>query len=288
MLRSLVLSVLLAALALGPALALRAEVDRDAALVPYFKQGFRESQALAREDTELGSVHAVLLEEGDGVARHRAVLFVFATRGDQRTLLHQAEYPWATLERLADIDADGKLDLVVHAGTGGNCWTCGWVEAFTLTPAGARTLIAPERFQSLEDVDGDGKLEAIESEAKWEFYEGLCHACSPRVERIHRLTSSGWNECSEAFPDYYRTSVATLEKQLEQQASHNSADWDDYQMGTLISILLNRVRLGEKDEAWKAFQARVQAWRARLTKDEDEGRARIDAILDALRRDLKL
>lgn len=287
MLRSLVLSVLLAALALGPALALRAEADRDAALAPYLKQGFRESQALAREDTALGSVHAVLLEEGEGVARHRSVLFVFATRGAERTLLHQAEYPWATLERLADIDGDGRLDLVLHAGTGGNCWTCGWVEALTLTPAGARPLIAPERFQSLEDIDGDGKLEAIEADARWEFYEGLCHACSPRVERIHRLTGTGWTECSQAFPGYYRKSIATLEKQLDQQAAH-STDWDDYQMGTLISILLNRVQLGEKDDAWKAFHAKVQAWRARLTKDEVEGRARIDALVEALKRDLKL
>jgi len=287
MFRPLLVPLTLVLLALAPALALQAQPDHEDALVPFLKQGYREAQAMVHEDAHLGTVHAVLLEEGEGAARHRNVLCVFATRSGATKLIHQAEYAWATLERFADVDHDGKLDLVVRAGNGGNCWACGWVEAVSLGPDHADVLIPPERFQQLEDLDGDGTLEAIATDARWEFFEGLCHACSPRVERIFRRRKGEWVEASSEFPAYYQRSLEALTAQLERQARENTADWDEYQLGTLISILLNRTQLGERAPAWKAFTDRIAAWKKRLGPDEDEARARLDTIVSALQRELK-
>lgn len=274
------LTTLLLALSLAPALALRAQPEHDEVLIPFLKQGYREGQSIARDDARLGMVHAVILDEGEGVARHRSQLFVFATRGAQRSLIHQAEYAWAALDRLADIDGDGQLDLVVRAGTGGNCWTCGWVEAVTLTATKALPLLPPERFQQLEDVDGDGVLEAIAADARWEFFEGLCHACSPRVERIHRRTSGTWVDASAAFPAHYRRAIETLTLQLDRQTKENPADWDEYQWGTLTSILLNRLALGQSEAAWKDYDERIAEWAKRSDAD---GLARLRSLVDALK-----
>lgn len=267
------------ALSLAPAFALRPTPEHDEVLIPYLKQGYHEGQSIARDDAKLGVVHALVLEEGEGVARHRSLVFVFATKGDHRALIHQAEYAWAALDGLSDIDGDGNLDLVVRAGTGGNCWTCGWVEAVTLTADRALPLVPPERFQELEDVDGDGTLEGIASDARWEFFEGLCHACSPRVERIHKRTSGAWVDASQAFPAHYKRAIESLELQLEAQAKENPSDWDEYQFGTLASIALNKLALGDSN-AWKDFDLRIEDWRKRA---DAEGLTRLNALVAALK-----
>jgi hypothetical protein len=252
-------------------------------------QGFVRVQELSHRAPDGRLMRALLLEEGEGATRHRAVVVVLGgPAGTSGRPVYQVEHAWARLVSLGDVDRDGTLDLVVRAGNGGACWTCSWIEAVSLPASGSPSpMVPPQTFQSLDDLDGDGVPEGIQVEDGWEVYEGLPRSCSPRVDRIFQRVRGSWVEASRRFPGYYRQNVAELEKTLGQPPAGGDEP-DDRELGGLISLLLNRRKLGEEATAWAAFEARIAARLAGLSAEEGETRTRIESLVAALQRDLRL
>jgi hypothetical protein len=281
-----VCTLALAVLSLTPARAISVPAASGLLIDGYVNDGFKAAGELKREWPALGLVTATLLEEGDGLARHRARLIV-STGGGNRVLLDQ-EYAYATLVSLEDVDHDGTLDVVVRAGNGGDCVNCSWMEAKSIATDRVSDLVPPGKYQDLVDIDHDGVAEAIAIDPRWEYYEGLCRTCSPRIERIFRRKGGAWVEASREFSAFYHGRVRALEEDLSRAAKASPGEWDDQQLGTLLSIMLYRRQLGEDAEAWKHFEQQMLQWRDGMSPQESEAQARITGLISALKRDLKL
>ncbi len=68
----------------------------------------------------------------------------------------------------------------------------------------------------MEDVDGDGALEALVSDDTFENELGLDHADSPGVTIIYKLTDGRFVEASADYPQYYDPQISEIEAQLSQ------------------------------------------------------------------------
>ena len=251
------------------------------------QEGFRITQRLTRAIGGEGMLLAQVMEEGlSDASRHRARVLLFESQGKWMRLVRSEEFPWAQLVKIDDIDRDGNLELVFQVSTGGNCWTCNYVQIWSVRREGVVSVLSPETFQTVEDLDGDGIVEALALDTRWEDYSGLCHACSPKFERVFRPVQGRWVEASQSYTQHYQKSLDALLERLGREEKESGSSWDDYRMGTLISILLHRIQLGQATEGWREFDARVENWRGSMLSSAPEQRAHLDEVLNRLRIDL--
>jgi hypothetical protein len=252
------------------------------------REGAHVTQRITWSEGSGDPLAAIVVEDGAADASHHAarVLLYAGSAGYQR-LLREEEFPWVHLERFADIDRDGTVELVFQAFTGSNCAGCSYVQAWSVSKGGVRSLVPPEKYLSLEAVDGDGTYEAISLDPRWESYAGLCHASTPRIERIHRLTRDGWVDVSSTYGGRYRKALAALNEKLDSEEKDSGGAWDDGRMGTLITILLHRLALGEEEIGWREFSRQICAWKDSMGFSLAEPRAHLDEIVEQLRRDLR-
>jgi len=157
---------------------------------------------------------------------------------------------------VADINKDGFKEFVVTGSTGGNCWTCMYLRIFQTKNHQVIEFLPdlPETqvIFGIQDLNDDGFKELLVSDAQWEFYMDLCHACSPSVSLIYKWEKDKYLDRSGEFPSYYDEEI----KELEQEIKDMSADEQgtDYYMGRAISIFLNYLEKGEKEKGWEVFK----------------------------------
>jgi hypothetical protein len=157
---------------------------------------------------------------------------------------------------VADINKDGLKEFVITGSTGGNCWTCSYLQIFQVKDHRVIDLSADfpdaQVIIGLRDLIGNGLEELLVLDAQWEFYMDLCHACSPSVNLVYKWEKDKYLDRSGEFPSYYDEEI----KELEQEIRDMSADerGTDYYMGRVISIFLNYFEKGDKEKGWEVFK----------------------------------
>ncbi|GBD34468.1 hypothetical protein HRbin35_00190 [bacterium HR35] len=163
---------------------------------------------------------------------------------------HTIEY------RLKDIDGDKIPEIVLNLWTGGNCWQCRWIEILKIRNERIEKIKIdyPEesmekwlKLIELEDLNNDGVEEIIALDSRWEFYQNVCHACSPEVYVIFSLEDGVYKISLKNFPNFYENEIKRLEKILN-NGYYSSYSNEEYYFGKLISLLINYIFKGEKEK----------------------------------------
>src|SRR5262249_10314778 len=131
-----------------------------------------------------------------------------------------------------DINGDGLPEILVQSSSGGNCWSCNPVEIYQVKEHKA-VLIAAAPIQKIADLNGDGKLELIVADGRWEFYGDLSHAASPAPKLIYGWSDGRYINMSRDFPDFYRKEVENLKASINEAKSTITAEEgsDDFYIG---------------------------------------------------------
>ena len=236
-----------------------------------------------REVTSLGKRSlAVLFEDPkDDGARMLRLYFVpdGATAPTSVELYSEQIVSFGTYEDpktvAVDLNGDGRKELVVSAANGGNCWQCSRVLLYTLEGNGAR-LIASEPMR-LEDLDGDGRVELLVGDTRWEAYDDFSHAAAPGGTLVYTWRDGAYVFAGSDAAAYYDGKLAELRAGLAESVASirpDEANGDELYLHYALSIYIVH-----------AYTGRLEAGREELRRAlgehaaSDEMRARRKRIL---------
>jgi hypothetical protein len=158
----------------------------------------------------------------------------------------------------ADVNGDGLTDVVLSLDNGGNCWTCSHMRVFGASRAGLREYAVENsnEVSDLQDLNGDGRLEALAIDGRWEFLPyaelglsdkgSLCHACSPGVFIVMSWRDGRYKEGCRDYSGYYQSHLAEVAENLKQEKDF------DYYLGGALETFATLVQMGQSDEALKS------------------------------------
>jgi hypothetical protein len=179
----------------------------------------------------------------------------------------------------ADVNGDGATDMLVSVSNGGNCWQCSRALVYSLDGAELRFLAAEP--MTLKDLDGDGKLELLVGDTRWEGYDDFSHAAAPGGTLVYRWRpeSGGYvfagmdasATCSDAELARLRAEVPELVKDMDPNLEFP----DESYVSNAIQTYLVYVYTGRAEEG-RAELARMLGEHV----PNDAARARRKRIMD--------
>jgi hypothetical protein len=188
---------------------------------------------------EPGAAYEMRLIESDGKAA--------------KTIFRRNEFflSFAALKEMNKLNAtaingDGLPAILVQSSSGGNCWSCNPVEIYQVKEHKA-VLIAAAPIQKLVDLNGDGKLELVVTDGRWELYGDLSHAASPAPKLIYGWSGGRYINVSRDFPEFYRREVETVKASINEAKSTITAEEgsDDFYIGLAITLAITYRHAGE-------------------------------------------
>jgi len=251
------------------------------------------SQVSAEFKPEIGKLAAqgLALEEAleaslDGRARHLAVIFKRAgaarladayefriIESDGRTVKtifrrsdfyfsFKAFQPALDLPALnaRDINGDGLKEVLVQSSSGGNCWSCNPAEIYRVKDQRAE-LIAAGPMQKIIDLDGDGVLELVVADARWENYGDLSHASAPSARMIYAWREGRYVYASRDFTAYYQEEIKRLQASLNEAKTQITAEEfsDEPYVGLAISLAVTCAHAGEIERGLNELESLMNA-----------------------------
>jgi hypothetical protein len=172
-----------------------------------------------------------------------------------------------------DINLDGLKDFIVQSSSGGNCWSCNPTEIYSVKNHKAE-LIAVGPVQQVADLDSDGLVELILTDARWENYDDFSHAASPATRLIYAWKDGRYVYASRDFASYYKAEIDRLKMMIEESKSQINAEiWsDETYVSSACSIAMSYAQFGEVERGLKEMEitlssnARTQEQRARRAR----------------------
>lgn len=149
---------------------------------------------------------------------------------------------------LTDINGDGMKEVIVQSSSGGNCWSCNPTEIYSILNNKVE-LIAASPMQNIADLDGDGSMELVTTDPRWELYGDLSHAASPFASVIFRWKNGRYVYASRDFPGFYKEELSRLRASVESAKAEITAEEfsDEGYVGLSISVALAYAHMGEAE-----------------------------------------
>jgi hypothetical protein len=154
----------------------------------------------------------------------------------------------------ADVNKDGATDMIVSVANGGNCWQCSRVLLYSLD--GPELRFFASEPMSLKDVDGDGRLDLLVGDTRWEGYDDFSHAAAPGGTLVYT-----WHPPTYVFagPDavaFYRSETERLQADLPDAIKNIDPKLpfgDEQYVSDAISLYLIAVYTDQGDRGREEF-----------------------------------
>ena len=268
------ISRLTLAIAIAGSLALRPETIASVLIGPETQTTPNVSPEFQAEVSQLASTGLRLKEaveanlEGSG--RHLAAIFqrekpkapneafefrIIENDGQgARTIFKRTDFFFSFLlagqpNRLnaTDINGDGLKEIVVQSSSGGNCWSCNPTEIYQVRNHKGE-LLAAAPIQHLADLNGDGILELLITDARWESYDDLSHAASPGAVMVYAWRNGRYVYSARDFGEFYKGEIEKLKGSIEGAKSQITAV-DEYSdeayIGLSLGLAITYTHMGE-------------------------------------------
>ena len=126
------------------------------------------------------------------------------------------------VERIFDLDRDGKPELVIRIGNGGRCLGCSWLAVYGARRGRIVKLAPDATLHDLADVDGDGRFEGLAIAVALTGSAGLPPNDTPRVERVYSLGPRGYVPDDRRFARYHWRRLMAARRALEEDPEGRS------------------------------------------------------------------
>ena len=154
----------------------------------------------------------------------------------------------------ADVNKDGATDMIVSVANGGNCWQCSRVLLYSLDGPELRYFASEP--MALKDLDGDGRMELLVGDTRWEGYDDFSHAAAPGGTLVYKWGAGNYVFAGSDAAAFYRDEMARIEADLPEaiKGIDASMDFGDEQyVGAAISMYLIAVYTGQRDSGREVF-----------------------------------
>ena len=172
--------------------------------------------------------------------------------GPARTIFRRTEFfftlsgsPEMAALNARDLNGDGFKEVFVQSSSGGNCWGCNPTEIYRIGNHKAE-LIAAGPIRRVMDLGGDGRVELLVTDARWEIYGGLSHAAAPWSTIIYAWRNGRYQVASSDYPRFYETEIDRLRASVREAESliTNDESSDDSYVGLTVSLAITYGDLG--------------------------------------------
>lgn len=171
------------------------------------------------------------------------ILYVVNRTQNKVVTIEANEY--ISLETFADIDGDGSIELIFQDVGGGNCWGCSSKRIFRISGHSYDEMKLPKGFVIEDIVHRPAGLPrgyvVYAQDIRWENSLNLPHCCGPSAHRYFHVDGTRVSDVSPQFKAEYL--------KLVQLGSDNT----NYALPTVVSNLLLREAMGERDQGWQRF-----------------------------------
>lgn len=200
-----------------------------------------------------------------------------------KTIFRRAEF-YFTFEtdelgklNLTDINGDGAKEIIVQSSSGGNCWSCNPTEIYRVKNHKAE-LLAAGPVRKIADLNGDGPMEIVLSDARWELYGELSHAASPSAAVVYSWQKDRYVYASRDFAAYYKSEIDQLRAQIEEFRREITAEEfsDELYVGAAISLALNYAHAGDAARALKEMETLLES----SVKTPEQAKRRREILAD--------
>lgn len=159
-----------------------------------------------------------------------------------------------------DINGDGQPDAVIEGYSGGVhcCWTY-WIVSLGPSP-GLLAKIENERGLGFQDLKNDGRIEMVTTDGGFDYFDDMCHACSPFPLVVLRLEGKQLHEVNAEFWSLYRRDIDEARRKLNPDAldrfrrnDRTDGNWEETKR-LVLTIVLAYFYGGRAEQAWKTLE----------------------------------
>jgi hypothetical protein len=213
----------------------------------------------------------------DGAAKHLAAIFertgtkdptqrfefrIFENDGQtSKSIFRRSDFFFsfgkndATMLNATDINGDGMKEIIVQSSSGGNCWSCNPTEIYRVSNHKAE-LIAAGPIQRIADLNSDGIAELLVTDARWESYDDLSHAASPRALMVYAWKNGKYVYSARDFSLFYKEEIERRRASVDQETAGITADdvSDEGYIGSVLSLAVTYTHAGELERGLKELE----------------------------------
>lgn len=176
-----------------------------------------------------------------------------------------------TTHSFTDTNGDGLKELFIRTGTGGNCFDCSPSVLFQISNHELRR-IAQGPIGDIADLNQDGISELLVIDIRWEFYQDLCHACSPGSIMVYGWSNGEYVYVSPDFPSFYDQRIRETRQRVNEEAAQLPDSEEPY-VGACVSLLIDYAHKRDLVPGWTEFNALMQ--RSITTQEQRQLRQRV-------------
>lgn len=164
-----------------------------------------------------------------------------------------------------DLNDDGEPEAVIEGYSGGAhcCWTY-WIVSLGESP-GLLARIYNERGISFEKVEQHAGITLVTQDGRFDYFDDMCHACSPFPSVYLRFEHSRLEDVSAEFWSEYRKGIEKAREELSSaELSEFRSQWRKHQKGGLntfeeirglvLNVALGYLYAGKPEDAWKTLE----------------------------------
>ena len=188
---------------------------------------------------------------------HAAVL---SPRGE--TLFTDDEWDISIDQKDLDINHDGRADLVLRGYSGGAhcCWTY-WIITPSKRPA-LQKKIENQAHVQFADFKQNGAITLVAQDGSFDYFDGLCHACSVFPDLYLRMEGDKIVDVSPEYRSRYDDEIkAARLKLIHEPLQDFIAARNDNQKANVaetvkplvLTIALAYLYSGREEQAWKSL-----------------------------------
>jgi hypothetical protein len=186
---------------------------------------------------------------------------VLSPKGE--TLFRDEEWDISLDQKDLDINRDGRADLVLRGYSGGShcCWTY-WIITPSMRPA-LQWKIENQAHVQFVDLNHDGTITLVAQEGGFDYFDGLCHACSVLPFLYFRIRGHALVDVSSDYRSRYDDEIkAARFKLIHEPLQHFIAARNEQELSNaaenvkplVLTVVLAYLYSGREDQARKALE----------------------------------
>jgi hypothetical protein len=153
-----------------------------------------------------------------------------------------------------DVFGDGSPSLILEGYSGGAhcCYT------YKIARLGGK----PEMLASIENETpffffkdpASGRFRIMASDGAFDYFDGLCHACTPFPRVVLQVEAGGLRDVSSQFVDQYDSQIALARAKIAEGniGKFLAADFEDARK-VVLEIVLAYLYSGREEQAWQTL-----------------------------------
>jgi hypothetical protein len=185
---------------------------------------------------------------------------VLSPRGE--SVFSDDEWDISLDQKDVDINHDGRPDLVLRGYTGGAhcCWTY-WIITPSRQPA-LQKKIENQAHVQFADFNHNGTITLVAQDGSFDYFDGLCHACSVFPDLYLRMQGDQIVDVSAEYRSRSDDEIKAARLKLIHEPLENfvAARYQDQMANAgenvkplVLTIVLAYLYSGREAEAWKAL-----------------------------------